>query len=96
MASRMTVSSMLLLRVSPEGGVHRADTIFILINAQSLINALSLSIGKVRGVTKCHKNSFRTLNFCISAHILSEEHHFSVLVNCGGPWAFIRVITIFL
>ena len=63
MASRMTVSSMLLLRVSPEGGVHRADTIFILINAQSLINALSLSIGKVRGVTKCHKNSFRTINF---------------------------------
>ena len=68
-------------------------TVFILINAPSLINVPSLFLWEKCGQMP-YKMASRHWNFGIFAHILSEQTSFLGLWHCSVPGAFIRITTV--
>ena len=70
-------------------------TVFISINAHSLINAPLTFYEKK--VAKCHQNGFRTLSVLyVCPNSISFFISFLGLVNCSTPGALIRINTVIL
>ena len=66
---------------------------YIRINTPSLISAPTTFLWgkKWQNATK---NGFRTLKFCILAHICLKQCHFKDSCNAASPGAFIRINTV--